>query len=416
MIERKWVVAMLKRYLWVLISLLLIPSFSACRVEIHSPEMPSLEDEGDVDLVAQGSEKDTLAGEPIVPKYFDGLYGFVDMEGRVAIPAQFTYADLMREGLAYAEKGEDKFVIDNQGKIVFPIDSYLEFDENGEIVSPTDRGFRFAFLSSYVDGIAVLAYGNLYGAFNDIHFQYLDREGKNNFGKVYANASYFSEGLAYVEEEANGKSGYIDKQGNYVIELDESMNSAGYFHEGRARVNKKAANGYSSGDGYINKKGDFVISPKFRGAYSFSEGIARVNQFPGLFGYLDLDGNWLIEPQYEDATDFIDGKAVVNGDTVIDKSGNTLAKAPEDIYLKGPFSEGLAAARMKEGDHRLTGYVDEDFNWVIPPIYEDDDYTEECNNGLICISTDEWPTDGFIYYFNRDGKMLAKNPWRPGHF
>lgn len=409
---------MLKNKLWLLLFLLLCFLLPACRADTPIPGLPF--EDGEESILVPGSEKDPLAGEPIVPKYFDGLYGFVDMEGRVAIPAQFTYADLMREGLAYAEKGEDKFVIDNQGEIVFPIDSYLEFDENGEIVSPTDRGFRFAFLSSYVDGIAILAYGNLYGAFNDIHFQYLDCEGKNIFGKVYANASYFSEGLAYVEEETNGKCGYIDIQGNYAIEMDESMDGAGYFYEGRARVHTKTAEGYGSGVGYINEKGDFVIPPQFLVASGFSEGIARVTpdtkEFPGPFGYIDLDGNWLIEPQYEDATDFIDGKAVVNGSTIIDKSGNTLAKAPEDIYLKGPFSEGVAAARMKESDHRLTGYVDEDFNWVIPPIYEDDDYTEVCNNGLICISAGEWPTDGFTYYFNRDGKMLAKNPWRPEHF
>ena len=92
------------------LGLLMIFLFSACGVDTQTSEIP-FENEEEASLDLFGLTKDPLAGEPVVPKCFEDLYGFVDLEGRVAIPAQYTYAEQMREGLAYAEKGEDKFTI-----------------------------------------------------------------------------------------------------------------------------------------------------------------------------------------------------------------------------------------------------------------------------------------------------------------
>ena len=379
---------MLKKKLWLLLFLLVCFLFSACRVGTQVLEQP-LED-GEESIFVAGSEKDPLAGEPRVPKYFDGLYGFVDLEGRVAISAQFTYAELMQEDLAYAEKDEDKFIIDNKGEIAFQIDS----DSDGEPFYET---------TGYHEGVAIFSYG-ITAPF--LSFRYIDLKGNDIMGQAYSKAWYFHEGLAYVEEEDNKKRGFIDKQGKYVIEIGRKGWVGRRFIDGRTYVQSSESDNY----GYIDKTGNLVIPHIFWCAEGFSEGMASVGVVESnkvCLGYIDTDGNLVVEPQYWEATDFIDGKAVVNERMVIDKSGNVLAQAPDDIYLYGPFSEGIAEARRVEDG--LLGYVDEDFNWVIPPLYKCTSGSMPCQNGLICIDEEE---EGITYYYNRDGKLLAENPIR----
>ncbi|MBR6250567.1 MAG: WG repeat-containing protein, partial [Bacteroidales bacterium] len=50
--------------------------------------------------------------------------------------------------------------------------------------------------------------------------------------------------------------------------------------------------------GYINLKGEVVISPQFDGAESFSEGLARV-KVDGKCGFIDKKGTIVITPQFD---------------------------------------------------------------------------------------------------------------------
>ncbi|MCL1817175.1 MAG: WG repeat-containing protein [Clostridiales bacterium] len=418
----KAVVVLLKRIVCLAMLCCLVTISFACSSNTQIPVLQPQEGEGegfdaantvpysvgqsaleDVDSGMFGLAKDPLAGEPVVPKYFDGLYGFVDLEGRVAIPAQFSYAELMREGLAYAEKGEDKLIINNKGEVVFKIDNEL-----------IGASFYTPFYGTlgYYDGIANFYYGN------EGHFGYnlvsrlLDRKGNDITGAIYFRSLPFSEGLAFVIEKDNINGGYIGKDGNYAIKMDIKKEEGSNFYEGRAIITIIGADGRYE-VGCINRKGDWIIPPgKVDIIRRFSDGVSSVmideDSMP-LYGYMDLDGNWLIEPQYNWATDFINGKAVINQDTIIDKSGNILAKGPEGIYLDGPFSEGLAIACVVNDDDWLIGYVDEFFNWVIPPM-KGHPSTEDCKNSLIHIQGNAHWNDHFDYYFNREGKLLAKNP------
>jgi len=62
------------------------------------------------------------------------------------------------------------------------------------------------------------------------------------------------------------------------------------------------------------------------------DGIFRAKSATsGLYGYVDLEGNWVIEPKYTSACDFYgkgdDAVAVVNGNTIINKKGETVFSA-----------------------------------------------------------------------------------------
>ena len=78
--------------------------------------------------------------------------------------------------------------------------------------------------------------------------------------------------------------------------------------------------------GYIDTKGDYVIEPKFECAMSFSEGLAVF--FEGeKCGYINKEGNVVLPAKYDAATAFENGRAKVKEFgkwSTIDTEGNTL--------------------------------------------------------------------------------------------
>ena len=74
------------------------------------------------------------------------------------------------------------------------------------------------------------------------------------------------------------------------------------FSEGMAAVRK--------GDkwGYINTKGEEVISCQYEQARGFSDGLAAVKD-DGKWGYISTNGQWAVKPQYEVVSDFSGGIA-----------------------------------------------------------------------------------------------------------
>ncbi|MGI7157691.1 WG repeat-containing protein, partial [Campylobacter coli] len=63
--------------------------------------------------------------------------------------------------------------------------------------------------------------------------------------------------------------------------------------EGLARV------GLNGKWGFIDKSGKFVIEPKFDSIWDFSEGLAKVG-LNGKYGLIDKSGKIVIEPKFDD--------------------------------------------------------------------------------------------------------------------
>jgi len=226
----------------------------------------------------------------------------------------------------------------------------------------------------------------------------------------------FPEGLAAACK--NGKCGYKDEDGNWVIEPkfyapmcywkdDEGRYNYDYhcrlyssrFSEGLAAVEYE-----KNKTGYINKKGELVIKYLHGYAGAFSEGLAAaMKEGSYKYGYIDKTGRWVIPPQFKEAGEFKNGAARVSI-MLSDKSVCEIKRpklkegAPralirresensglwefEDI-LSGKimdfkvygcsgsspyFSEGLAAAA--KDSYGLCGYIDTYGNWVIEPKYD----------------------------------------------
>lgn len=232
----------------------------------------------------------------------------------------------------------------------------------------------------------------------------------------FAWAKDFSEGLAPVVVE--NYLGYIDKQGEFVIEPELDFDLASGFREGVYQFSNGLAQlpiAYKWG--YVDKLGKLAIHPRFDGAELFSEGLARVEikQFYGYidrtgnivilprfesaaqsfheglagveidhrYGYIDASGQMVIPPQFDSADQFGEGLARVTLNDkygFINKAGELVIPAQFDVAHT--FREGLARVRIEN----RYGYIDKTGDIVIAPQFDD---TFSFTEGLALVRNEE---------------------------
>lgn len=133
--------------------------------------------------------------------------------------------------------------------------------------------------------------------------------------------------------------------------------------------------------GYIDKTGKYIINPQFDSAGFFFDGLAVV-RIKGMYGYIDKKGNFIINPQFYYAPhSFSCGRALVQfGEKkfgFIDRTGKIINKEPFNNALD--FSEEHAAVMTKETEDGMAkwGYIDTNGNYVINPQFDDAWYFSE---------------------------------------
>lgn len=199
---------------------------------------------------------------------------------------------------------------------------------------------------------------------------YMDRAGKIVLDPKYDGVAYFSEGLARVSVghdtifTAGFSQGFIDEAGKVVI--TPQWDVASYFSEGLAAVGFdqtkqefKIGNKtyYTSAShtwyrwGFINKKGEMVIQPKFSDISEFRDGVAVAEisiMSEWKQGYIDTNGEWVIPPKFDDANQFSSeglARVFVNGKYGFIDATGTLA-IPAKFSWARDFSEGLACVKI----------------------------------------------------------------------
>jgi hypothetical protein len=232
-------------------------------------------------------------------KYFDKGWGFVDREGRIAIPAKFYEATDFSEGLAVVRLSEKHKV------------GYI--NKKGELVIPD----QFDWAKDFHGGLAEVKLSkDKYG--------FIDKSGKVALSaKQWRDAGDFSEGLASVRAVVtdnsvylgyqNEKYGYVDRTGKFVIA--PRFDRVEKFSEGRALFFQ---GGKNPGYGFVDLKGQVVIKPEYVDAKSFAESLAAVaiksSDEKTIWGYINYEGQWVIKPQFQNVNTFDGGLAGVNCD------------------------------------------------------------------------------------------------------
>ncbi|MFA6014586.1 MAG: WG repeat-containing protein [Gallionellaceae bacterium] len=257
-----------------------------------------------------------------------------------------------------------------------------------------------------------------------------DKTGKLVIPYQYDDARDFSEGLApvYINQEI----GFIDRTGKVVIKpnpefagLTHEINRVG-FHQGLSVMGMHIASKNKDEDGtfrfgFINKKGEWVIKPKFESAWDFNDhGIAEVKandveylinksgqavgSFQGAnekYGYKDIQtGKVVVKPIYDGiGYVFADGLLAVQ---VGDKWGYVNNKAKvviKPIYSKASdFSEGLAAVKVDD----KWGYIDTKGKFAIKPQFTSEYGLEAFSEGVARIEIDDK-----TIYIDKTGREVA---------
>ena len=250
--------------------------------------------------------------------------------------------------------------------------------------------FRPDMVKSISEGMILLEYEGKYG------FCPLTKKDGEKIECQYKEADLFSEGLASVclKDEAEWKVvngvpervrhtewGYIDKTGRLVI--DGKYKSADPFYEGLAKVRTE------EGIGYIDKNGNTVIPCQYRWGGYFRNGVTYVTD--------QEDKTWLINQKGEKLKLIAEGKSVSYADDRLDerneqKNGilymedivnlpdgehthvftyydETGRISKEEYLLKKDLSEGLAP--LYDEGMKKYGYVDENGEWVIAPVFDE---------------------------------------------
>ena len=175
-------------------------------------------------------------------KSYGFYYGFIDLNGKVIIPAKYHNARNFSEGLAAVE------VYGAGGK---------HFGLNG----------------------------------------FINKKDKLVIPPIYKRAGSFHQGLAAVTIEKLpqvDRCGYIDKNGRWVVPA--FFERCGDFSEGVASIE------IDGKYGYINNKGEVVIAPQFTDARAFSGGLAKVEKLGNeentvLSGYINIRGSFVWGPK-----------------------------------------------------------------------------------------------------------------------
>jgi hypothetical protein len=233
----------------------------------------------------------------------NGKWGFIDTAGKIVIPAQFTYADCFSEGLATVTEGGRFGYIDRTGRWIIPA--------------------QFQTASAFQQGLALVETKGVWRfidkAGRPANAGFINRKGQFIIKPRFDNAYEFHEGWAPVS--IDGEGNFINKQGVMMTDGTVFLNTQ-IFSEGLALVQSMQNGKY----GYIDSSGKFIIPPRYDLAFLFREGLAAVSK-EGRYGFIDKTGKEMIPLRYEFTEVFIGGLAQVKSGEqwiYIDRKGHKI--------------------------------------------------------------------------------------------
>jgi len=293
-----------------------------------------IESDSDIDLIAMVK--------------LNGKYGYINTNGEFVIEPKYKLARSFSNGLASVNINGMK--VDAISGVIGGSYAFIDVNDkiafNGKTFNEPMYFFNEyskAFISNY-------------------NFGYFNKKGdlvKDKFSFLFD----FNNGLAKAIKNEEHKNGFIDYDGNWVLQYEIENFRVEDFSEGLAKVFVRESTGKYSSDwkwGYINKTGDFVIEPKYKECSNFKEGLAIV----------------------QEKTKFNVGyKKEIHGYKVINKLGEVIIDATsyDDIYS---FSEGLAAVKKND----KWGFIDNKGQEIIELKYDD---VGTFKNGLATYRTEK---------------------------
>ncbi len=302
---------MRKQLLLLFFAGLAVPGGSFCRFSRHSTsDLIRIEQQGKIGYI----DRD---GKLAIPAVYDngsdfseglaavregGYYGYIDLSGRFVILPQFDFAEPFSEGLAAVHADARFFYIDRSGRVAFRC--------------------PYITLSSFQHGVAMVGTVGR-------HWGLINHSGRLILDTIYNVLRDFDEGLAFVDryvKDGPTLEGIVDTSGHFVVPMGKYA-SVGYPKHGYCVASD------TIGDQIVvDRTGREVLRrpEKHNTRFDqdgFSEGIAPVELYkdweserPGVsytsekayVGYIDMDQHLLLnDTLVEIALPFFRGRAFI---------------------------------------------------------------------------------------------------------
>ncbi|MGQ7550041.1 WG repeat-containing protein [Streptococcus suis] len=234
----------------------------------------------------------------------DKLWGYLDEEGQVAIPFQFTEAKkFSAKGAApvkFNHSPSSWGLIDRTGK---QLNKKLKFDQGYHAISEFSE-----------EGLAIAQHYKTYCLLGE-DGQVVNNQFYASIHKLDLSNTYLMRGLSsYVA---------VNEDMDVIFRSEKSYDEIYFMSHGMRQVVMDDL------VGYVDETGREVIPCQYQLAYEFAEnGLAPVQFDNGLFGYINKQNEAVIAPQFDDASIFEAGLAPVS------KDGNTwfINEKGEDVF------------------------------------------------------------------------------------
>ncbi len=235
-----------------------------------------------------------------------GDYGFVNLKGEVVLDFNFNKKpSIMHEGFSHFKNDEKQVVyIKEDGNDIKTPFSQTSLFNNGLALVTNDKG-KLKYIDYDLKEVLTLDKSiEQAGYFFDDRAKiqsingkwgFIDKTGAIVIKPIFDYVHSFSEGYAMVRIKKDDVDfrGIVDKDGNYVVDLDDDYKSLANFHDGLAAFSKQNERGY------LNTNGEVVIKNKdWDRVFPFHEGYACVKE-NGDYGLINKKGERIIKPREE---------------------------------------------------------------------------------------------------------------------
>jgi len=344
-------------------------------------------------------------------------WGFIDKNGQYILPPIYDHVgDFQENGLAIVRMMDLTGIIDSHGYfIVKPkYDTINPFSE-GRATVIDHQGFKvidesgkeitakaYSYIGDYQEGRAIFADTDTHGQYL---YGYLNRWGKEVIPQSYESAANFKEGKAIVKMN-NDRYDLIELTGKVLRSYSDFF--VGNYGEGLLAFQKSRETLF----GYINEQGNVVIQPHFSGAEGFNGERAIVSvadDYMNRYGLIDPKGQFIIKPNYNRIIDLGEGRFALGKALDLKKPyiGSKYAVADTDGHiLTGFIYNGIA----KYEDGAASAYNDQSTFFIDKSGKRIEHLPMISGSGTLAFDRTllKGEIDFRLYYFDKNGELIWK--------
>lgn len=302
----------------------------------------------------------------------------------ITVRGGVNYCGPFSGGLAVIKGENTWFVIDKQGNKLF------DFPE--DFVPAQYDGYEVKTPVVFENDRLVIAQEL---ALTNKNVRIIDSKGNTikEFPNVWS-ASPLRDGLAIIQKHKGfgWEPQYIDGNGNTiscdaptVLPILQHFCTVWHLREGMRLFYDESKKAY----GYMDAQCKIVLPARYPNAYSFTSGLAKVQNSDGLWGFIDKTGKYVIEPMFTNEPSNFSAKYTMVNDKsnvmyLFDKSGNPVfsnSKKLFDITREYVIKGDKAYALWNSNGHEFV--IDMTPTPVLPLTVPD-------NQGDLVDFTDDW--------------------------